>query len=178
MYCGLKFTSVWFRQILLVERKNKLEQKKEDIFDRLMHLPGLRIFEKFYKKNKEVLLYLLFGGLTTIVSIGTFAWFNVGMHMNELIANVISWVFSVAFAYVTNRIWVFRSETSGVGSLMKEIAKFFGGRLATLGVEELILFVFISLLHGNSMVVKLIAQVVIVILNYIISKIFVFNNKK
>ena len=70
-----------------------MEQKKEDIFDRLMHLPGLRIFEKFYKKNKEVLLYLLFGGLTTIVSIGTFAWFNVGMHMNELIANVISWPF-------------------------------------------------------------------------------------
>ena len=61
--------------------------------------------------------------------------------------------------------------------MLKEIAKFFGGRLATLGVEELILFVFISLLHGNSMIVKLIAQVVIVILNYIISKIFVFENK-
>ncbi|WP_296116325.1 GtrA family protein [uncultured Eubacterium sp.] len=155
-----------------------MEQKKEDIFDRLMHLPGLRIFEKIYKKNKEVLLYLLFGGLTTIVSIGTFAWFNVGMHMNELIANVISWVFAVTFAYVTNKIWVFQSETSGFVAVLEEIAKFFGGRLATLGVEELILFVFISLLHGNSMIVKLIAQVVIVILNYIISKIFVFKNKK
>ena len=154
-----------------------MEQKKEDIFDRLMHLPGLRTFEKIYKKNKEVLLYLLFGGLTTIVSIGTFAWFNVGMHMNELIANVISWVFAVIFAYVTNKIWVFQSETSGLGAVLKEIAKFFGGRLATLGVEELILFVFISLLHGNSMIVKLIAQVVIVILYYIISKIFVFENK-
>ena len=74
-----------------------MEQKKEDIFDRLMHLPGLRIFEKFYKKNKEMLLYLLFGGLTTIVSIGTYAWFNVGMHINELIANIISWIFAVTF---------------------------------------------------------------------------------
>ena len=58
-----------------------------------------------------------------------------------------------------------------------EIGKFFGGRLATLGVEELILFVFISLMHWNSILVKLIAQVVIVILNYIISKIFVFKEK-
>ena len=86
-----------------------MEQKKEDIFDRLMHLPGLRIFEKFYKKNKEMLLYLLFGGLTTIVSIGTYAWFNVGMHINELIANIISWIFAVTFAYITNKIWVFQS---------------------------------------------------------------------
>ena len=155
-----------------------MEQKKEDIFDRLMHLPGLRIFEKFYKKNKEVLLYLLFGGLTTIVSIGSYAWFNVGMHINELIANVISWVFAVTFAYITNRIWVFQSDAKGFSALCQEIAKFFGGRLMTLGVEELILFVFITLLHGNSVLVKLIAQVVIVILNYIISKIFVFKNKK
>ena len=155
-----------------------MEQKKEDIFDRLMHLPGLRIFEKFYKKNKEVLLYLLFGGLTTIVSIGTFAWFNVGMHMNELIANVISWIFAVTFAYVTNKIWVFQSQTTCFRDLCMELGKFFGGRLATLGVEELILFVFISLMHWNSILVKLIAQVVIVILNYIISKIFVFKEKK
>ena len=157
-----------------------MEQKKEDIFDRLMHLPGLRIFEKFYKKNKEVLLYLFFGGLTTVISIGSYSYCDVAlhMHMNELIANVISWIFAVTFAYVTNKIWVFQSQTTCFRDLCMEIGKFFGGRLATLGVEELILFVFISLMHWNSILVKLIAQVVIVILNYIISKIFVFKEKK
>jgi putative flippase GtrA len=100
------------------------------------------------------------------------------MHMNELIANVISWIFAVTFAYVTNKIWVFQSQTTCFRDLCMEIGKFFGGRLATLGVEELILFVFISLMHWNSILVKLIAQVVIVILNYIISKIFVFKEKK
>lgn len=88
-----------------------MEQKKEDIFDRMMHLHLFRIFEPFYQKNKEMLLYLLFGGLTTIVSIGSYAWVNVGLGINELIANIISWIFAVTFAYVTNKIWVFRQKS-------------------------------------------------------------------
>ena len=72
-----------------------MEQKKEDIFDRLMHLPGLRIFEKFYKKNKEVLLYLFFGGLTTVISIASYSYCDVALHMNPLVANIISWMTAV-----------------------------------------------------------------------------------
>lgn len=72
-------------------------QEKRDIFDRMMALPLLNIFEPFYKKNKEVLLYLFFGGLTFIVSIVTYAVFNVSMGINELIANVMSWVLAVLF---------------------------------------------------------------------------------
>ena len=64
-------------------------QEKRDIFDRMMALPILNIFEPFYKKNKEVLLYLFFGGLTFIVSIATYAVFNVSMGINELIAGSI-----------------------------------------------------------------------------------------
>ena len=80
-----------------------MEQKKEDIFDRMMHLHLFRIFEPFYQKNKEMLLYLLFGGLTTIVSIGSYAWVNVGLGINELIANIISWIFAVTFAYSSQK---------------------------------------------------------------------------
>ena len=87
-------------------------QEKRDIFDRMMALPILNIFEPFYKKNKEVLLYLLFGGLTFIVSIATYAVFNVSMGINELIANVMSWVLAVLFAFATNRVWVFQAPTS------------------------------------------------------------------
>lgn len=61
---------------------------QEDIFDKIMHLPGLRKTERFYKKNKEVLLYLFFGGLAFLVSIGTYVLFNVSWGMNELIANI------------------------------------------------------------------------------------------
>ena len=71
---------------------NNMQETKPDIFDKIMHLPGLRVFEPLYKKYKEVLLYLFFGVLTTVVSIGSYALFNVAMGINELIANVISWV--------------------------------------------------------------------------------------
>ena len=161
-----------------IQGKHRVEQKKEDIFDRMMHLHLFRIFEPFYQKNKEMLLYLLFGGLTTIVSIGSYAWVNVGLGINELIANIISWIFAVTFAYVTNKIWVFQSKITGFFDVCREMTKFYGGRLFTLGVEELLLFLFITLLHGNSVLVKFAAQIVILVLNYIISKIFVFRRKK
>lgn len=155
-----------------------MEQKKEDIFDRMMHLHLFRIFEPFYQKNKEMLLYLLFGGLTTIVSIGSYAWVNVGLGINELIANIISWIFAVTFAYVTNKIWVFQSKITGFRCLPGNDKILRMVRLFTLGVEELLLFLFITLLHGNSVLVKFAAQIVILVLNYIISKIFVFRRKK
>ena len=85
-------------------------QEKRDIFDRMMALPLLNIFEPFYKKNKEVLLYLFFGGLTFIVSIVTYAVFNVSMGINELIANVMSWVLAVFLIKKSLYIWCVCNE--------------------------------------------------------------------
>ena len=62
---------------------NNMQETKPDIFDKIMHLPGLRVFEPLYKKYKEVLLYLFFGVLTTVVSIGSYAFFNVALGINE-----------------------------------------------------------------------------------------------
>lgn len=149
-------------------------QGKPDIFDRLMKLPGLRLFENFYKKYKMVLLYIFFGGCTTVISIVSFAAF-VGLGINELIANVLSWIFAVLFAYVTNRTWVFDSKATGVESICKEASAFFGGRLLTLGMEEVLLLVFVTWLEFDSMIVKLIAQIVVLVSNYIISKWLVFR---
>ena len=147
---------------------------KDDVFDRLMRLPVLRIFEPFYKKHKEVLLYLLFGGLTTLVSIASFALF-IALGINELIANVPSWILAVLFAYVTNRTWVFSSEADTKGAVIREMASFFGGRLATLLVEEALLAVFITWLGLPEMWVKVAAQIVVIVLNYVVSKFFVFK---
>ena len=117
-------------------------KKEKDIFDRIMELPILRILNPFYKKNKEILLYLFFGGLTFIVSIASYAFFNIQIGWNALVANIGSWILAVAFAYVTNRIWVFDSNASTAAEFMKEITSFVGGRVATLVIEELILFIF------------------------------------
>ena len=141
-------------------------QEKREIFNRMMGLPILNIFEPFYKKNKEVLLYLFFGGLTFIVSIVTYAVFNVSMGINELIANVMSWVLAVLFAFATNRVWVFQAPTHTITEFLKQMLSFFGGRI------------FITWLGFNSMVVKVIAQVIVIVLNYVISKFFVFSEKK
>lgn len=148
----------------------------EDIFDKIMKLPLINYFEPFYKKNKEMLLYLFFGGLSFVVSVVTYALFNVGMGLNELIANVISWIITVTFAFFTNRIWVFNAPTNGVKEFIAQVVSFFGGRVVTLVIEEVILLVFITWLEFPSMVIKVIAQVVVIVLNYIISKLVVFKN--
>lgn len=149
--------------------------KEKDIFDRIMSLPGLRILEPFYTRNKEVLLYLFFGGLTFLISVVTYAYFAVTLDINELVANVFSWILSVAFAFITNKVWVFQSKTNTVPAFIQEAFSFFAGRIVTLVVEEVILFVFITMLHWSSLGVKVAAQIIIIILNYIISKLFVFR---
>ena len=138
------------------------EMQEKDIFDRIMELPVLRIVNPFYKKNKEILLYLFFGGLTFLVSISSYALFNVRIGWNALTANIASWILAVAFAYVTNRTWVFESSTDRVSNLIKEITGFVGGRIATLVIEELILFIFITELEMNSILIKIVAQVVVI----------------
>lgn len=147
-------------------------EEQNDIFDRIMALPLLSKFAPFYKKHKSVLLYLLFGGLTTVVSIGTYALFL--PVVSPLIANIFSWVAAVTFAYVTNRTWVFASKEKGL-AIIQEAFAFYGGRVFTLGLEEVVLYVFITLLFFPPLTVKVFAQVIVLILNYVISKLFVFN---
>jgi putative flippase GtrA len=149
--------------------------KKKDIFDKIMELPFFRIFEPFYKKYKEILLYLFFGILTMAVSIVSYAICNAVFKINALIANVISWILAVLFAFYTNRIWVFYSKTNSMRELIVQMISFCSGRIVTLIIEEVILFLFITNLHYASMKVKIVAQIVVVILNYIISKLWVFN---
>ena len=144
-----------------------MDTRKPDIFDRLMHLPVLNIFEPFYKKHKEMLLYLFFGGLTFVISVITYAFFNVSLGMNELVANIFSWILAVLFAFFTNRIWVFDGKTNGAKEFFVQMINFFGGRVATL--------VFITKLGFGSMVVKIAAQIIVIVLNYVISKLWVFR---
>lgn len=149
-----------------------------DIFDRVMETKLLKPCNGFYRKHKEKLLYLFFGGLTTVVSLGTFWFVNRVMAQNEHIANVVSWILAVLFAFVTNRIWVFRAKTESKAAFFRQLFGFYGGRLLTLGVEEVLLLIFITWLHFDSMLIKVLAQVVVLVLNYVVSKWFVFSKKQ
>lgn len=155
--------------------KDILQNEPHDIFDRIMSLRIFRPFQPLYEKYKEILLYVFFGALTTVVSFGSFWLFAGPLGIHELTANVISWVLAVAFAYITNRIWVFSSKVESKTGMVREAASFFGGRLVTLVFEELVLLIFATWLGYNEMLIKVIATIGVLILNYIISKLIVFK---
>ena len=137
-----------------------------------------------YKKYEELVNYVIVGGLTTVVSIGT-KW---GLLLTILdaknafelqVAVIISWICAVTFAYIMNRIAVFKSENKDI---LKEVISFVSARVITLLVEMGLMWFFITLLGLNSnmwvFIVTMIVQVIILVLNYIFSKIFVFKKKK
>ena len=130
-----------------------------------------------YHQHKEILLYLFFGGLTFIVSIGSYAFFEISIKLEPLIANIFSWILAVLFAYITNRIWVFENTARNFADICKEISSFFGGRIVTLVIEEIILYVGIEILSVNSIVVKVIGQIIVIVSNYFISKVLVFRSR-
>ena len=164
-----------------IEKENNGGQpeklEKKDIFDKLMHLPVLNIFEPFYKKYKEALLYLFFGGTAFFLNIFLFAAIDKCFHINELVNNIICWIVCVLYQYFTNRTWVFDGHVDTAAEFIRQLVSFFGGRLFTLFLEELIIAVFITWLGFNTMIVKLAAQVVVIVTNYIISKLIVFKKK-
>lgn len=130
-----------------------------------------------YKDKKEIINYLIIGVLTTLVSLITYylLTFTILDPNNDIqlqIANIISWIISVAFAYITNRKFVFESKSKDI---KKELSKFISSRITTLIIDMLLMFILVSLLHFNDKVIKLIVQVIVIILNYIFSKLFVFN---
>lgn len=140
---------------------------------------------ELFKKYKSVILYIFFGGCTTVVDWGVsfllyYLWGDAIEATPVLLhgANVIAWVAAVTFAYVTNRIWVFDSKRRGFLPILGEIGAFAGGRVLTLLLQELIMAVFCTWLGLNQYLFKVIAAVLVVILNYFISKLLVFRKKK
>ena len=130
---------------------------------------------ELYRKYREMILYLIFGGLTTLVNI--FSYFvltDVGK-IQYLVSTAIAWVLSVLFAYFTNRVWVFRSTASGAKAIAREMGSFFGCRLLSGVIDMGIMFVCVSVLGLPDKVIKILANVVVIILNYLFSKLFIFK---
>ena len=97
-----------------------------------------------YKKYEEIINYLIVGGMTTLVSIGVYALCTKCFHVNYMIANVISWVISVLFAYITNRIFVFKSKSENI---ILEVYQFFKYRIFSFLIEIFLMYVFVELIN-------------------------------
>ena len=136
-------------------------------------------------KYREQLLYLIFGGLTTVIDWGVcFAGYRIfaeQMEQSRVIVHAIdtvAWVAAVLFAFVTNRALVFGSRKKGFLPVLGELGTFAGGRVLTLAMQEAIMAVFVTALGLNEYVFKIAAAVVVVIANYFISKLIVFRKGK
>lgn len=136
-----------------------------------------KIKELFYKYKSQI-LYLFFGGLTTLLNIVLFFILNTLCHIEYQISNVIAWIICVAFAYITNKIWVFESKTKDKKSLLKETISFLVARLITLGIEFVLLYIFIEKISMPEIIAKVITNVIVIVLNYVFSKLFIFAKKK
>ena len=136
--------------------------------------------KKNYAKIREIVRYLIVGVLTTVVSLGiyyllVYTILDPSNPISLQIANVVSWIGAVLFAYVTNRKFVFQSKNEHV---KKEALSFFGSRVVTLLMDMAIMFVGVSVLRYSDKWMKLVSQVVITVLNYVFSKLFVFRKKE
>ena len=133
--------------------------------------------KELWKKYEEGNSYLFWGGVAFCLSMVLFYLFANVMKIHEQIANTIDWIICVIFTYFTNRIFVFKSKTKGLSGMGKEFISFISARLATLIVENAILFVMIDLMTINNMIAKLTGQFVVIVSNYILSKLWIFSKK-
>lgn len=143
--------------------------------------------------TSEIFSYLFFGVCTTVVNIVVFQLCCSALGIHALISNVIAWIFAVAFAYITNRIFVFRSNENSLTGIAREVGSFVAARLFSLLVDELIIWLMVDVMgyiaierlladildcplkDAKSLFAKLCSNVVVVILNYILSKLIIFK---
>ncbi len=125
-----------------------------------------------FKKYKELFLYLLFGGLTTVINIVVYSALYYTEIAENVPATVIAWIASVLFAYITNRIWVFESKNKNI---LKEAVSFFGFRILSGIIDVAIMYIAVDMMSFDGALAKVASNVIVVILNYIFSKLWIFK---
>ena len=152
-------------------------EKIEDFFLRILEKIKLKKVADSYRTHIQVMRYLIFGVLTTIINIISYTICFYALKINNLISNVIAWIIAVIFAYVTNRKYVFDSKANTNKDIIKEIARFFASRLITLGVDEFIMYITVDNWGWNALVMKILSNIIVIILNFVFSKLIVFKKK-
>lgn len=135
--------------------------------------------KELYNKYKEVINYLIFGVLTTLVNFVSYFIFARVLKIDEVISSGMSWFCSVLFAYITNKLFVFESKTNRKRDILKEIVTFFLSRIVSGALCDVGTFaIMVKVLHINDVIAKLVTQVMVVIVNYVFSKLIVFRKPK
>lgn len=136
------------------------------------------MLKNLLEKYRDMIAYLIFGVLTTVINIVVYWAAAHLLHIPTVPSTVIAWIAAVLFAYLTNRRWVFHSEASGKKEILQEVLRFFAARLATGIFDWVFMYVTVDRMGWNDVAMKVIANVVVIISNYVLSKLVVFRKKK
>jgi len=126
-------------------------------------------------KYKEVILYLVFGGLTTLVNIAGYILLSRWLRMDTMSANGVALALSILFAYVTNKLFVFESRTDSLSAAVREFCSFIACRLVTMAVDMLVMYVTVDVLGWCDVAMKLLANIIVIALNFVFSKLIIFK---
>lgn len=158
-----------------MERKEIKKIKINEID--IKHL-NINTIKGLYLEYKEIINYLIFGVLSTVVNFASYFIFAKLFHIDEVVSSGLSWFCAVLFAYITNKIFVFESKTKTVKEFIKEMISFFAcrvlsGILCDVGTFALM----VKVLNINDIIAKIVTQIMVVILNYVLSKLVIFKKK-
>lgn len=156
-----------------------------------MMMMMMKMIKDMLKKHKELLVYIFFGVLTTLVNFIAFGVFNNILGKNfYLVSNAIAWIISVVFAYITNKLFVFHSGSFAFGILLREIIEFLFARIFSFIIEEFGMWLFIDVFNFDvystqifdfvltgQFIVKILLAIIVVIMNYFFSKFIIFAKK-
>lgn len=132
---------------------------------------------KYIKQNKFLILYILFGVLTTLINWASYYFYYNIAHLSNILSNIIAWILAVLFAFITNKLWVFESKSFKVKTLIYELFTFLTSRILTGILDVVIMYVTVDIFTMNSTIWKLISNVIVIIINFVLSKLIIFKNK-
>lgn len=128
-------------------------------------------------KYKGLIFYAVFGVLTTVINIVAYALCFKVLGIANVPSVIIAWIVAVLFAFITNKLWVFDSKSMDKNTVISELIKFMAARLATGGIDLLIMYIGVDMMHGPEIILKAVSNVIVIILNYILSRLIVFKKK-
>jgi hypothetical protein len=133
------------------------------------------MMKKLLEKYKSIIRYAFFGVMTTIVNVAVYSLFYEVLSIGNILSTVVSWGLAVAFAFVTNKLFVFESRSLKAKTVLKEVTNFILCRVGTGLVEVIMMYVFVDILSYNGTIMKLLTNIIVIILNYVASKLIIFQ---
>jgi putative flippase GtrA len=130
------------------------------------------------EKRNEIVMYLLFGVLTTVINILCYVFLREYLHIEYILSTTIAWLISVVFAFLTNKKYVFKSNFTELNAVIQEFFSFTFFRVVSLGMDLGIMVVLVEIIKIDDFIAKIAANIVVVIMNYIVSKYVVFRTKR